>query len=183
MRSRSLHTRAAAVAVTVVATICAGPALADDSAAFARAEEPTSFSDRIGWAFTMGYGHGFNMRARTQGLDVTETRMLLFMPHARIELFDLAERQRWWAGALDFVLEPELAINFAPDDTIQSRFDYTYDANGNRTSMTTLDGVHSYEYDLTGQLTKVTYPDGQWTTYAYDPVGNRTTVTEKTVES
>ncbi len=37
--------------------------------------------------------------------------------HQDGQRFDLARRERWWAGALDFVLEPELAINFSPDDT------------------------------------------------------------------
>ena len=37
-------------------------------------------------------------------------------------------------------------VNYASGGAVQSRFDYTYDANGNRTSMTTLDGVTSYAY-------------------------------------
>jgi RHS repeat-associated protein len=69
-------------------------------------------------------------------------------------------------------------VNYAPDDSVQSRFDYAYDANGNRTSMTTLDGTTTYEYDLIGQLTGVTYPGGRRVTYAYDAAGNRTTVSD-----
>jgi RHS repeat-associated protein len=68
-------------------------------------------------------------------------------------------------------------VNYAPDAQVQSRFDYTYDANGNPTSISTLAGVTSYGYDATGQLTGVSYP-GRTVTYAYDPAGNRTTVTE-----
>jgi len=30
-------------------------------------------------------------------------------------------------------------VNYGPDDAVQSRFDYTYDADGNRTSMAMLD--------------------------------------------
>lgn len=48
-------------------------------------------------------------------------------------------------------------VNYAPDDTILPRFDYTYDASGRRTSMTNLDGTYSYGYDPLGQLTSVTY--------------------------
>ncbi len=69
-------------------------------------------------------------------------------------------------------------INYAPDNSIQSRFDYTYDANGNRTSMTTLAGTTTYAYDGTGQLTGVTYPNGRQVTYVYDALGNRITVTD-----
>ncbi len=72
-------------------------------------------------------------------------------------------------------------INYAPDNSIQSRFDYTYDANGNRTSMTTLAGTTAYTYDAIGQLTGVTYPSGRQVTYAYDAVGNRITVTDNGV--
>ncbi|MFO7538973.1 MAG: RHS repeat-associated core domain-containing protein [Chloroflexota bacterium] len=69
-------------------------------------------------------------------------------------------------------------VNYAPDDTVQSHFDYTYDANGNRISMNTLDGTTNYEYDALGQLTGVLYPDGPVTTYEYDAVGNRLRVTD-----
>jgi YD repeat-containing protein len=45
----------------------------------------------------------------------------------------------------------------APDQlparrAVLSRFDYTYDASGRRTSMTTLDGTFTYGYDALGQL-------------------------------
>ena len=52
-------------------------------------------------------------------------------------------------------------INFAPDGTILSRFDYTYDSRGRRTAMTTLEGTWHYTYDDLGQLTGWTAPDGQ----------------------
>ncbi len=69
-------------------------------------------------------------------------------------------------------------VNFAPDDSVQSRFDYAYDANGNRTSMTTLAGTTTYNYDLIGQLVGVTYPGGRHVVYDYDAAGNRITVTD-----
>jgi len=64
-------------------------------------------------------------------------------------------------------------VNYDPTDTVISRFDYTYDASGRRTSMTTLDGTFSYEYDPLGQLTSVTYPDSHIVDYVYDVMGNR----------
>jgi RHS repeat-associated protein len=69
-------------------------------------------------------------------------------------------------------------MNYAPDGTVQSAFGYTYDVNGNRTSVATPAGTTSYGYDATGQLTGVTYPDGRSVTYEYDPAGNRVTVTD-----
>jgi RHS repeat-associated protein len=67
-------------------------------------------------------------------------------------------------------------INFAPGGSINSRFDYTYDNQGRRTSMTTLDGTTTYGYDADGRLTSVNLPGGRTITYAYDGNGNRTAV-------
>ena len=64
-------------------------------------------------------------------------------------------------------------VNRKADSTVLSRFDYTYNASGLRTSMGTLEGTWSYGYDASGQLTGVTYPDGRVVIYVYDPVGNR----------
>ena len=72
-------------------------------------------------------------------------------------------------------------INSKADKTINSRFDYTYDNLGRRTSMTTLDGKTSYGYDGIGQLTSVTLPTGRAIEYKYDAAGNRTTVKDSGV--
>ncbi|MBI1915416.1 MAG: hypothetical protein HYS12_11870 [Planctomycetes bacterium] len=78
-------------------------------------------------------------------------------------------------------------VNHAPDDTVQSRFDYTYDALGRRTSMGTVDGMWTYSYDGTGQLTRAVFrstnPDipDQDLQYVYDSVGNRVRVIENGV--
>jgi RHS repeat-associated protein len=72
-------------------------------------------------------------------------------------------------------------INLAPDKTVNSRFDYTYDALGNAATTTTLDGVWTYSYDAIAQLTHAIFvsnntakvPD-QDLQYAYDAAGNRT---------
>jgi RHS repeat-associated protein len=64
-------------------------------------------------------------------------------------------------------------VNYNPTDAIISRFDYTYDISGRRTSMTTLNGTFYYTYDLLGQLISVIYPDNHVVEYVYDAVGNR----------
>jgi RHS repeat-associated protein/uncharacterized repeat protein (TIGR01451 family) len=63
--------------------------------------------------------------------------------------------------------------NYASPTTVNSFFNYTYDAKGNRLTMTTAAGVTSYDYDALNQLTGVTYPGGRHVTYAYDAAGNR----------
>ncbi|MGD9632157.1 MAG: CARDB domain-containing protein, partial [Pirellulales bacterium] len=70
-------------------------------------------------------------------------------------------------------------VNYAPDGSVNSSFDYTYDALGLRTTMGTVDGTWSYEYDATGQLTHAVFAStnpaisSQDLTYVYDAAGNR----------
>ena len=64
-------------------------------------------------------------------------------------------------------------LNLRADGSVLSRFDYTYDASGLQTSMTTLDGTYTYGYDPLGELTSVAYPDGHIVSYDYDAAGNR----------
>jgi RHS repeat-associated protein len=79
----------------------------------------------------------------------------------------------------DLASQLEHLLTCAPDGSVISRFDYTYDDLGQRTSMATLDGTWSYEYDATGQLVHATFdsenPDipDQDLQYVYDAVGNR----------
>ena len=68
--------------------------------------------------------------------------------------------------------------NYKADSTINSKFEYTYDTLGLRTSMTTLEGVFKYGYDAIGQLTSVVTPTSRTISYQYDAAGNRTTVTD-----
>ncbi len=68
--------------------------------------------------------------------------------------------------------------NSAPDQSVQSFFNYTYDAKGNRTTLTTKAGVTLYRYDDLNQLIGATYPNGRQVSYAYDALGNRTVVND-----
>jgi len=69
-------------------------------------------------------------------------------------------------------------INYARDSSINSRFDYTYDALGRVATMTTLEGLWTYGYDGIGQLTSVQLPNGRRIQHRYDANGNRTSVTD-----
>ena len=43
-------------------------------------------------------------------------------------------------------------INFAPNGSVNSRFDYSYNVLNQISKMVTLDGTWTYDYDATGQL-------------------------------
>ena len=60
-------------------------------------------------------------------------------------------------------------VNHLPDGTVSSRFDYTYDDLGRRTSVTTLEGMTTFGYDAIGQLTLVVLPDDRTIQYAVRP--------------
>jgi RHS repeat-associated protein len=71
-------------------------------------------------------------------------------------------------------------VNYAPDGTINSRFDYTYDSPGRRITETTSDGEWAYSYDSIGELTHAVFTSSndfianQDLYYAYDAAGNLT---------
>ena len=65
----------------------------------------------------------------------------------------------------------------SPNPPIAS-FAYAYDLSGNRTNMITPEGTNAYAYDARNWLTAAAYPDGKAETFAYDPVGNRTSLVQ-----
>ena len=69
-------------------------------------------------------------------------------------------------------------VHFAPDNSVLSRFDYTYDVLGRRTSVTTFDGTTTYGYDAVGRLISVVLPNNRTITYQYDAAGNRVSVAD-----
>ncbi|HXR47355.1 MAG TPA: RHS repeat-associated core domain-containing protein [Candidatus Limnocylindrales bacterium] len=77
--------------------------------------------------------------------------------------------------------------NSLANDTVISRFNYSYDSRGRRSSMDTLDGHWTYDYDDIGQLTHAVFAStttnipNQDFTYVYDVMGNRTQTIENGV--
>jgi RHS repeat-associated protein len=69
-------------------------------------------------------------------------------------------------------------VHLAPDNSVLSRFDYTYDVLGRRASVTTLDGTTTYGYDAVGRLISVVLPNKRNITYKYDAAGNRVSVAD-----
>lgn len=70
--------------------------------------------------------------------------------------------------------------NYNSSGTVLDSYSYTYDANGNRTSVTNATGTINYQYDEINRLTQETLLDGTIISNIYDAVGNRT---QKTVGS
>ncbi len=69
-------------------------------------------------------------------------------------------------------------VNDAPGGAVNSQFAYTYNPDGEVTSMTTAAGTTTYGYDADGELISVAAPGGPTITYTYDADGNRTSETE-----
>ncbi len=71
--------------------------------------------------------------------------------------------------------------NLAPNSSVQSRYEYTYDERGLRTSQSRPDGLTSYTYDAAGSLIGVSLSNGRTLAYRYDNNGNRTQVIDSGV--
>jgi len=72
-------------------------------------------------------------------------------------------------------------INYAPNGSVSSRFDDTYNAAGLKISEGTTEGTWTYSYDANGQLIHALFTSNnpgnipnQDLKYNYDPLGNRT---------
>ena len=74
------------------------------------------------------------------------------------------------AGRLNNVAHSNGAVNVAS-------FAYVLDGNGNRTQVTSNNGVETYTLDGLNRITAATYPGGLTESFGYDPAGNRTSHT------
>jgi len=64
-----------------------------------------------------------------------------------------------------------------PNETVLSVISYTYDANGLTTSMTANGNSTTYDYDPNGNLIQITDPEENITTFAYDVIGRKISMT------
>ena len=64
-------------------------------------------------------------------------------------------------------------VHFAPDDSVSSWLEYTYDAAGRPISIERQEGVTIFGHDLAWQLFSVVHSDEREVQYTYDPAGNR----------
>ena len=80
-------------------------------------------------------------------------------------------------------------VNYAQSGSVNSRFDYTYNALAQRTTEATVDGTWTYTYDADGELTHAVFAStnsavaSQDLTYNYDAVGNRTSTVSNGVNT
>ncbi len=72
------------------------------------------------------------------------------------------------------------SYNAANELTSDTNFTYTYDAEGQRTSKVdrVTGATTRYVYNASKQLTSVQHPDGTTSSFTYDPLGRRLTVSE-----
>jgi RHS repeat-associated protein len=72
-------------------------------------------------------------------------------------------------------------VNYASGTTVNSSFNYTYNALGQTATMATLDGTWTYHYDASGELVHAAFAPNQGSgispedlTYVYNAAGDRT---------
>jgi len=66
-----------------------------------------------------------------------------------------------------------LSVNYSTRANVVAGFSYTYDASGNRATVTTPAGLNTYQYDVLNRLTSAAHPVDPGESYVYDAVGNR----------
>ena len=139
----------------------------------------TKRTDETGFSLSYEY----DAAGRLERLQDTSNQLLIVYTYDAASRLSREDRGNSTATTYDYDSAGQVLhlVHYGPDGKVQSRFDYTYDALGNRTSMTTLEGKTTYDYDALEQLVGVTYPDGDTDTYEYDRSGNRITVTKRGV--
>ncbi|WAR12068.1 WAPA-like protein, partial [Mya arenaria] len=73
-------------------------------------------------------------------------------------------------------------MNFYPNKTIASFFNYTYARSKMRIQMTTMEGSWKFKYDRAGQMTSMIDPMGNETLINYDKAKNRRSVNRNGIE-
>ena len=84
----------------------------------------------------------------------------------------------------EYVLDPNnfklsRMVNYFPNDSISSYFEYSYDKKGRIIQLNTTSGSWYYKYDAASQLTESTDPRGKIVRYTYDKRKNRVFVSQE----
>ena len=134
-----------------------------------------SMTDELGYTLTYNYDTAGNLASLVDGNGVTQATYTYDVAGLLMgkELANGVHTTYRYDAARQILS----LVNLAPDESVLSQFDYTYDARGLRTSMNTIEGLWDYDYDEIGQLTGWTAPNGSRTDYVYDALGNRLTET------
>ncbi|SMB93700.1 RHS repeat-associated core domain-containing protein [Desulfonispora thiosulfatigenes DSM 11270] len=155
----------------------------------------TKLIDPLGSSVTYGYDDNSNLTDMTiTACAVTSTQGYIYNPlnqvtsltrnGASLEKFVYDEQgnvisvkrsnETYTSLEYDDAKRLKAIKNYNASGELLDKYEYSYDANGNRTSVVTKNGTINYQYDELNQLTQETLLDGTTISYEYDAVGNRT---------
>jgi YD repeat-containing protein len=129
-----------------------------------------SETDPLGYVTSDTYDANGNLIAKTDGNGATTQ-------YTYDSLGRLLKKTYSDATAVTFTYDPKGHILTAGNQNIS--YSFTYDANGNVTSVTDSNGRGlSYGYNAVGNKTKMVSPDGRTITYNYDTGGRLTSIVD-----
>ena len=96
----------------------------------------------------------------------------------------LSKRVLGNGASSEYVMDPvnsklSRVINYFPNGSISSYFEYNYDKQGRIIQENTTLGIWHYKYDAASQLIEAKYPHGKTVRYTYDKRKNRVQVSEE----
>ncbi|XP_022790519.1 uncharacterized protein LOC111330000 [Stylophora pistillata] len=96
----------------------------------------------------------------------------------------LSKRVLGNGGYSEYELDPvnsklSRLVNYFPNGSISSCFEYNYDKKGRRIQENTTSGIWRYKYDAASQLIEAKYPHGKIVRYTYDKRKNLEQVSEE----
>ena len=104
-------------------------------------------------------------------------RLLVPVPLGQSETYENRYSAMFFSSGTSGFAKPRIAKVDNPKFPDDLDPIYTYDLNGNRTSMIDPTGLTTYSYDALNRLTSMTNNKGQTTTFSYDALGRRTSMT------
>ncbi len=134
----------------------------------------TSLGITVG-STTVNTGYSYNSLNQIISLSRNSSKIVSFIYDESGNVISLGRANgTYTALEYDSAGRVKTVKNYKPSGDILDSYAYSYDANGNITSVATNAGTISYQYDELNQLTQETLLDGTTISYEYDAVGNRT---------